>query len=167
MIYCRQQGFTIIELMITLVVASVLTLIATPSFIRTIDKNRVTTAVNDFNTSLALAKSEAVKRNRSIKIISNTANWVDGYSIGVDLNNDDDFADTGESTIKIVAAAATNITIAPNPNPMAVVEINNLGGMNNAGSFVFDSTRYACTRTINMTASGVHILRKEQEPCSN
>jgi type IV fimbrial biogenesis protein FimT len=166
MIYYRQQGFTIIELMITLVVAAVLAMAATPSFIRTIDKNRIASAVNDFNTSLALAKSEAVKRNRSVKIVSNTANWVDGYVIGVDLNGDDDFVDADETRIKIVAAAATTITIVPDPNPLSVVEINNLGGMNNPGSFVFDSTRYACTRTINMMASGVHILQKEQEPCS-
>jgi len=166
MIYFRQRGFTIIELMITLMLASIVVLMAVPSFARTINNNRVTTAVNDFNTSLAFAKSEAVKHNRSVKLVSNSDDWVQGYSIGIDLNGDNDFTDSGETSLKIVEVAATNVTIDPVPNTLSVIEINNLGGMTDTGSIVFDSRSYACKRTINLNASGVYTLSKEREPCS-
>lgn len=60
----RQNGFTLVELMIAVVVLGVLATIAFPSFQSTIRSNRIATTSNDLIASMALARSEAVKNRR-------------------------------------------------------------------------------------------------------
>jgi type IV fimbrial biogenesis protein FimT len=57
------KGFTIIELMITLVVVGTLLLIAVPSFQSWIERNRIRTAAEGVLNGLQLARVEAIKRN--------------------------------------------------------------------------------------------------------
>jgi type IV fimbrial biogenesis protein FimT len=62
----RTSGFTLIELMITITVASVLLAIAVPSFNGMIVSNRVSTQANEFVAAINFARSEAIKRNTSM-----------------------------------------------------------------------------------------------------
>ncbi len=64
----KQSGLTIIELMITLVVAAVLISLAVPNFRLLIQNNRITGATNDFLAVLNLARAEAVKRGATVLI---------------------------------------------------------------------------------------------------
>jgi type IV fimbrial biogenesis protein FimT len=164
------MGFTLIELMVTLVIAGIILSVAAPSFVRVIDNNRVTTAVNDFSASLALAKIEAVKRNRNVKLVANGGDWEQGYEIGVDRSDptDDDFDDADDTKLKIIEAVDGSVTIVPTPNTLTVIEFNALGGIaSSTGSIVFDSTGDdICERTLTLNASGVFTMSKENEPCS-
>jgi type IV fimbrial biogenesis protein FimT len=63
-----QQGFTLIELMVTLVVMIVLMSLAVPSFVRLIAQNRLTTQTNEFIGTLHLARSEAVRRSQGVTL---------------------------------------------------------------------------------------------------
>ena len=66
-------GFTLVELMITLVVVLVLIMIAVPSF-RTITlSNKLTTTANDVVGAINIARMEAIKRNASTQLCSNSA----------------------------------------------------------------------------------------------
>ena len=59
-------GFTIVELMITVAVASILLAIAVPSFNQMIVSGRLTTQANEMVGALSLARSEAIKRNANV-----------------------------------------------------------------------------------------------------
>jgi prepilin-type N-terminal cleavage/methylation domain-containing protein len=88
------RGFTLVELMITLAVAAILFSIATPGLTTFIQNNRMVTQVNELNTSLSIARSEAVKRNENITICPGngddgcTGSWQDGWIVFIDENSD-------------------------------------------------------------------------------
>lgn len=60
--WCAKKGFTLVELMISLVATAILLALATPSFTTFIKNKRITTQTNEFVASLTLARSEALKR---------------------------------------------------------------------------------------------------------
>ncbi|MGI9330354.1 MAG: GspH/FimT family pseudopilin, partial [Gammaproteobacteria bacterium] len=70
----HQNGFTLIELMITLLVAAIILGVGVPNFQEFISNNRMAAATNDVISSLHLARSEAVKRRMNVTICP-SANW--------------------------------------------------------------------------------------------
>jgi type IV fimbrial biogenesis protein FimT len=61
-------GFTLVELIVTVSVASVLLAVAVPSFNEMIVSSRLTAQSNDMLAAINLARSEAIKRNASVTL---------------------------------------------------------------------------------------------------
>ena len=57
----RQSGFTMIELMVTLLVLVILAMIAAPSFVTMMEKSRLKGATDDVVSLISNARLEAVK----------------------------------------------------------------------------------------------------------
>ena len=72
--YRRTKGFTLVELMITLLVAAVVLGIGVPNFQEFIANNRMAAATNDLISVLHLARGEAVKRRANVTICP-SADW--------------------------------------------------------------------------------------------
>ncbi len=70
--YCPENGFTLIELMVTIAVAAVLIAIAVPSFRTLTVSNALTTAANDMVGALNLTRMEAIKLNATTQFCGNT-----------------------------------------------------------------------------------------------
>ncbi len=78
------SGFTLLELMITLAIAGIITMIGIPSFQGLINNSRLTAHANDLLTALNYARSEAVSRNTDIviaKIGGVDSVWEGGWTI--------------------------------------------------------------------------------------
>lgn len=80
------NGFTLIELMVTITVLVVLITLAVPSFLDATLSTRLSSLANRFVASTYLAKSEAIKRNTSVAMcVSNdgtnctTGGWEQGW----------------------------------------------------------------------------------------
>ena len=98
-----QRGFTIIELMMALLVLAILVTVAVPSFGSFMSKNRLTSQANNFHAALLYARSEAVKRNRSVFICwsgnptaaspcgNSGTGWSDGWVMYADEDQDGAF----------------------------------------------------------------------------
>jgi len=80
----KQTGFTLIELMFTIVVLAVLLGIGVPNFRDFIRNSRMTAAANDLLADLNLARSEAVKRRVPVTLCKST----DGTACDTDDESD-------------------------------------------------------------------------------
>ncbi|VAX10064.1 Type IV fimbrial biogenesis protein FimT [hydrothermal vent metagenome] len=96
------HGFTLVELMVTLVVITILLTTAIPSFQDVIRDNRTTTHTNNLITALNLARSEAIERGLQVTIRrkgSTSQNWDGGWDVFADLDADGVLDDDGDTTL--------------------------------------------------------------------
>lgn len=78
----KDKGFTLLELIVTIVIAGILMALAIPSFSDMIRNSRLTTTINELVGSLNLARSEAVKRGTNVIIKPVTgSNWESGWTV--------------------------------------------------------------------------------------
>ena len=89
------RGFTLIEVLVTMVVVMVLLLVAVPEYRRLTEDNRQVTAINKIVGDLNLARSEAVKRGRAVTLCGSTNgatcdtfNWESGWIVFIDVDRD-------------------------------------------------------------------------------
>ncbi len=100
----NDKGFTLIELMITVVIVAILLTVGIPGFQELINSNRLTTAANSFLTSINLARSEAIKRNSRVVVCGSSngkectgGGYQGGWIVFVDQNNDAKCTNCGEA----------------------------------------------------------------------
>lgn len=99
-----QRGLTLVEVMITLTIAAILLTWAVPSLQDFIVRNRMSTEVNNFVASLYVARSEAVKQLRNVRLCpstdgdSCTTNWHQGWMVYAEVNGNNTF-DAGTDQI--------------------------------------------------------------------
>jgi type IV fimbrial biogenesis protein FimT len=75
-------GFSLIELMVTLSIVAILTVIAGPSLSSLIASQRIKAVASDLYVALSKARSEALKRNANVRLYPKTANtWQAGWEI--------------------------------------------------------------------------------------
>lgn len=72
--YRKQAGFNVMELMVTLFVATIVLSVGVPAFTGFAANNRIATASNDLASSLHMARTEAIKRRAAVTICPST-NW--------------------------------------------------------------------------------------------
>lgn len=68
----RVTGFTLIELMISIAVAVIVTTVAIPNFMSLVNSNRLSSQANDFLSAIMLARAEAIKQNENIVFCHST-----------------------------------------------------------------------------------------------
>lgn len=91
----NNQGFTLIELVLTLAVVSIVLLTGIPSLNKMTESNRFVTQINSISGSLALARSEAIKSGTTVTICAssngtscNVTTWHSGWIVFTDVDKD-------------------------------------------------------------------------------
>ena len=67
-VYRRMRGFTLLEVMVVVAIIAVLAALAGPSFTPLIERWRVRQAVENLQSTLFYARSEAIKRGGNVSI---------------------------------------------------------------------------------------------------
>jgi type IV fimbrial biogenesis protein FimT len=108
----KQCGFTLVELMVTLAVATLFLVVAVPGYYSVIQNNKAVTIANSFTSSLNLARNEAIRRGTSVSLCpaantaysscANTTNWANGWIV---------FVDSDENGV--IASAADRLKVQP------------------------------------------------------
>ncbi|WP_235611263.1 GspH/FimT family pseudopilin [Pseudoalteromonas luteoviolacea] len=70
-----QRGVTLIELLVCVALVAVLASLAMPSVITYIKQDRINSSVHHLNSVYQFARSEAVKREKPIKLVKNNTQW--------------------------------------------------------------------------------------------
>ncbi len=78
----RSHGFTLVEMLVTVAVFAVLLMIAIPSMRPFLQSQGVKSASMDISSTVALARSEAIKRNATVDVTANSAtDWSQGWVV--------------------------------------------------------------------------------------
>ncbi|MBU0498596.1 MAG: GspH/FimT family pseudopilin [Gammaproteobacteria bacterium] len=96
--HCREQGLTLLELIITLLILGITLAIAVPSFAQLLANNSLTATLNEFTGIMNYAKSEAIKRRLRVVLCPSsdgsgctaTSSWHNGVILFVDADADSD-----------------------------------------------------------------------------
>jgi type IV fimbrial biogenesis protein FimT len=130
----KEAGFTLIELIVTLVVAGIVLAIAIPGFQPLIRSNLASTQAGDFMTFLNLARSEAIMRNQSITMCrsadgascSSSGSWDQGWIVFVDPDGDS-VVDAGETVLRVREAFKGNASISAGSEVAAAITFSGTG----------------------------------------
>lgn len=112
----RENGFTLIELMTTLGIAALLMSLAIPALQSFTTNATQTGAINDFVSSMHLARNTAITTNLRVTVCASTAGetcqsvgWDNGWIVFADINSNQ-LVD-GDETIIATSAAVEGLTI--------------------------------------------------------
>ena len=149
----RQSGFTLIELMIVISIAGVVTAMALPYMRDIILNQRIRAAVTEAHLSLLLARSEAIKRNANIVVEKSGATWDLGWKVKVEA--DDTVLRTNDALKDIVIDCNTDADTATEACP-ALITFTRTGrptSMLEYRFYIADNTKILM-RCVNITLSG-------------
>ena len=116
----KQNGFSLIEVMVTLAIAAIVLSIAVPSYQTAVQNNRRTTATNELATAFQLARSTAISQ-RVFTVVckspdgatcptgAGSGDWTQGWMVFTDPN-DNGSLDAGETLIRVHGALPGDAT---------------------------------------------------------
>ena len=123
----RANGFTLLELMVTIAVLAIISTIAIPSFQSMIDSRRVNGVALEIVGDLRLARTEAMRRGQEV-----TFN-IDNESHSIELGNNELKAHTYDRPNVSVSATPETINIAPrHGHPDTTLEVTVTGNSQRA-----------------------------------
>lgn len=116
------RGFTLIELMITLVIVAILGTTAVTSFASLLSSSALTTSLNTFTAHIQLARSESIKRRHRVVACPSTNQlhctggqaWHEGYILFTDANANRT-RDDEELILKVVHLESSAVKIYSTP----------------------------------------------------
>jgi type IV fimbrial biogenesis protein FimT len=99
----RQRGFTLTELIITLVVLAVLAVVSVPSFVKLRERNALRGVSDNIAVAVGLAKQEAIKRDALVRVEFHAIG--DAVCVGATevASVDDDGCDCSADTCDVVS----------------------------------------------------------------
>jgi type IV fimbrial biogenesis protein FimT len=127
----RVVGLTLIELLITLFIASLLASMTLPGLRDLLDRFKLQRACSEFRSALALTRSEAIRRGVRVDLVPAAAgDWRNGWLVLIDTNNNQR-ADVGEAVLHQGGVPPEGLHIVsslrdPKPSSSAVPQIGSL-----------------------------------------
>lgn len=123
----KDRGFTMIELMVTVLILGILTSVALPSFKEFIANQRIKSSSFDLMSTLNQARSEAIKRNGQVTIAPINNDWAQGWTVSTNVPT---------ATTLIQKSALTGLAVTCVPGPSCSSVIYNGNGRSNASQSI-------------------------------
>ena len=114
----REDGFTLVELLVTLALLVVVLTVAVPSFVNFVKNNRLTAATNNLVTSLTYARAEAIRRGKAVTVCASRTgtscdgtDWDDGWIVFVDQGTPG-AVDSGDEVLRVEGKVGPGVDIS-------------------------------------------------------
>jgi type IV fimbrial biogenesis protein FimT len=157
-----ERGFTVIELMLTVLVSSILVAMAVPAFNTFVLNDRDVGQINSLVTSFNYARSEAIKQHLSAGVsvcpstdgitCNGTPNWGGGWIV---LNNDPSLAGTPQAVVEYIPSLAGANTLTASLAGASGLVFQYNGTVNSPVSIKICDTRgSAFARDVEVNATG-------------
>lgn len=158
------RGYTLIELLITLVIVAVLVNMAAPSYAAFMDRSRTYSLALELKSRLVGARSEAIKYGTRTTLCASSdsqqcsGSFNQGWIVFRDLNNDGDI-DTGEPIESVVSHnyPGTSVTALNTAGDSTNSIVFNFRGFTQS-DVNFTVSRNSATKTINLSRAGRIVL---------
>lgn len=157
----KNSGFTLFELMITMMLIALVMAIGIPSMRDFIKNDRLVTQINTLVGQLAYARSEAVTRHVPVVICASngnldscsSANWAEGWILFVDADSSSDFS-AGDEMLRQQQPLPSGATLTSSMG--FVVTYDSRGfAPGSAGSFsLCDDRKEAHLKSISISNTG-------------
>jgi len=166
------QGFTLVELLVTVIVAGVLLSIAAPNFSDAMRNGQIAVTTNDLMSSLRIARSEAIKSATRTAVCARKndtecgTNWSNGFIAFVDNGATAGTLEAGERILKVSKgidgagrinnrARLVNTSAAPLQRSFIRFGPRGTSHWRGSGDFVLcDKRGQESARAINISLSG-------------
>ncbi|MGB5305177.1 MAG: GspH/FimT family pseudopilin [Gammaproteobacteria bacterium] len=167
----NENGFTLVELMVTMTVAVILLALAVPAFHDFVQANRISAQANELVTAINLARSEALKRTQTVTVCKSkngtscgdgSVSWVDGWIVFSDQDGDNTI-NGNDQLLRVWDAMPAGSYMAASPTPL---QYSGIGLVNNSAQFVFTIPERTgdLARCINITVTGHPSVTTEKDP---
>jgi type IV fimbrial biogenesis protein FimT len=160
----NQSGFTIYELLITMLVIGIVLSIGVPSFSEFTQNSRISGTANDLHSSFQLARSEAARSKANITICASNnsmdvaaacgGTFDDGWIIFADLNGDLIRGGVGENVLRAHPPIPNDIDIITNGGADYFGFAPSGLGRGNVGGLPAIQTVRICDSRGNVVAAG-------------
>lgn len=148
------DGFTLVELMVTVSILAITLAIAVPSYQSFVARNRLAASTNELVSALALARSEAIKRATRVSVAS--SDWSSGWQVFVDAGTAGD--PTGDTILRVYEASEQgNAVITADLNFSTYVSYLPSGasqGSDGTGTGSFEVCKSGNARSVNINNTG-------------
>lgn len=148
------RGFTLIELLITLVILSVLIVVAVPSFSNIRKNSELSSTANNFMSALNTARAEGMKRNLHALVtpVDGDNNWGKGWIVFVDVDRNGAYS-TGDLLILQTEGPPPYISVSAGSGSGTAAE--------NPSYLLFDGSGFSKTTSGGFGANTVQISRND------
>jgi len=123
----RQEGFTIVELVVTITVLALILLVAMPSIGNWLTNTRIRNMAESLQNGLQTARNEAVRRNQNIGF------YLVSLTDPAKMDNSCALSDTGASWVIAATSPATKCASAPSTTTAPMIVSKQAAGSGAAG----------------------------------
>lgn len=116
----RRNGFTMVEMVVTVAILAIMAAVALPSYTTLIARNRATTETGDFYRALNYTRLEAINRGLSARITPATPGVWTGV-LNITLSS-------AGTSLRVIPGMSSSAALGFSTTA-AYIEFNNLGGL--------------------------------------
>lgn len=164
----KRNGFSLIELLVTLAVLAIALSLTAPGFGRLLEEHRLQVATQELQSALNQARTTAVLSGQPVSIAALDGNWEQGWTLFVDRNNNG----IREPSEQLLAthAAISPITVIPDSTSRRYVHYTPGGysaqpnGAFHSGHFVLCASTQSAARIVINRAGRIRRESSEADP---